>query len=115
MWDIRPHITQNDITRIKELSSPGRMIQIPFPPTMDHRTIVLLGVLALAATTVRHNFFIYKNTSLMRSAQRILVFTCGRRPAGLLATLVVVVVVVGGGGITFIHGHRESPCMVLKN
>ena len=32
------------------------------------------------------------------------VFTCGRRPAGLLATLVVVVVVVvvvGGGGNNF--------------
>ncbi len=47
-------------------------------------------------------------------------FTCGRRPAGLLATLVVVVVVVvggvvgGGGGISFIHGYWENPCMVLK-
>ena len=49
------------------------MIQIPFSPTtMDHRTIVLLGVLALAATTVRHNFFI--TTREIRSAQRILVF-----------------------------------------
>ena len=38
------------------------------------------------------------------------VFTCGRRPAGLLATHVVVV-----GGITFIHGYWESPCMVLKH
>ncbi len=36
-----------------------------------------------------------------------LIFTCGRRPAGQLATLVVVVVVVVVvGGITFIiHGH----------
>ncbi len=47
-----------------------------------------------------------------KSALATFFFTCGRRPAGLLATLVVVVVVVGG--ITFIHGLLESPCMVLK-
>ncbi len=40
---------------------------------------------------------------------KLTLFTCGRRPAGLLATLVVVVVVVFGGRITFIHGLSREP------
>ncbi len=43
----------------------------------------------------------------INSLPQINIFTCGRRPAGLLATLVVVV--VGGGGITFIHGLSGEP------
>ena len=45
------------------------------------------------------------------------VFTCGRRPTGhrviQIVVVVVVVVVVVGGETSFIHGHWESPCMVL--
>ncbi len=44
-------------------------------------------------------------------------FTCGRRPTGhgviQIVVVVVVVGVVGGGETSFIHGHWESPCMVL--
>ena len=44
-------------------------------------------------------------------------FTCGRRPTGhgviQIVVVVVVVVVVVGGETSFIHGHWESPCMVL--
>ncbi len=49
--------------------------------------------------------------NFLRETERLSFITCGRRPAGLLVTLVVVVVVVGG--ITFIHGHCKNPCMVL--
>ncbi len=41
------------------------------------------------------------------TARLEVVFTCGRRPAGLLVTLVVVVVVVVGG-ITFLHGLSQN-------
>ncbi len=42
------------------------------------------------------------------------IFTCGRRPTGhVVIQVVVVVVVVVGGETSFIHGHWESPCMVL--
>ncbi len=40
-----------------------------------------------------------------------LIFTCGRRPTGHRVIQIVVVVVVGE--TSFIHGHWESPCMVL--
>ena len=49
---------------------------------------------------------------------KTVIFTCGRRPAGLLATLVVVVVVVvvvGGGGITFMHGLSRETMYGFEN
>ncbi len=56
----------------------------------------LTFVLSSLLSTQEFTFSFLPNLS---SCSHLLVFTCGRRPAGLLATLVVVVVV---GGITFL-------------
>ena len=45
----------------------------------------------------------------------ICLFTCGRRPAGLLVTPVVVVLVVAVVGNNFLHGLTREPMYGLKN